>query len=230
VPGSEYHVRVDADLIQALVGVLEVKDLSTAAHTWRVVLYTRALAEAHGLDRDTVTRLTYGAALHDVGKIDVPDEILQKPGPLTASERSIIETHAALGHERLVRMDESDPLILGLVRHHHERWDGAGYPDRLKGEAIPLGARYFSVIDSFDAMTSLRPYRADVGDNAAARAIVELKNGRGSRYSGQSVDAFTGLFETGKLGWILEYFNDRCPVPAYAALRDVDAVVQGSRG
>lgn len=217
------------DLIQALVGVLEAKDLSTAAHTWRVVLYTRAMAEAHGLDRDTITRLTHAAALHDVGKIDVPDEILQKPGPLTADERAVMETHAALGHERLLRMDEADPLILGLVRHHHERWDGAGYPDRLKGEAIPLGARYFAVIDSFDALTSLRPYRADVGERAAERAIIELKSGRAARYDAASVDAFTDLYETGRLGWILEYFNDRCPVPEYAALKDVDGAVRSAR-
>jgi len=215
------------DLIQALVRVLEVKDLSTAAHTWRVVLYTRAMAEAHGLDRGTITRLTHGAALHDVGKIEVPDEILQKPGPLTPAERAIIETHATLGYERLVRMDEADPLILGLVRHHHERWDGLGYPDRLKGEAIPLGARYFAVIDSFDAMTSLRAYRTDVGADAAAKAIVELKNGSGLRYCGSCVEAFTDLYESGKLGWILEYFNDRCPVPEYAALGDVDGAVKG---
>ncbi len=217
------------DLIQALVGVLEAKDLSTAAHTWRVVLYTRALAEAHGASRELVTRLTHAAALHDVGKIDIPDEILQKPGPLTPTERAIIETHAPLGHERLVRMDESDDLVLGLVRHHHERWDGLGYPDKLKGDAIPLGARYFAVIDAFDAMTSIRPYRHTVGADAAARAIVELKNGKGTRYNIDSVDAFADLYHTGQIDWILNYFNDRCPVPEYAALADVDGVVRTSK-
>ncbi len=217
---------MDTDLVRALVGVLEAKDLSTAAHTWRVVLYTRAMAEAHGLDRDLIARLTKAAALHDVGKIEIPDEILQKPGPLSPAERAVIETHAALGHERLLRMDENDPLVLGLMRHHHERWDGLGYPDRLAGEAIPLGARYFAVIDAFDAMTSLRPYRAEVGQGAAAHAMIELKNGRATRYDARSVDAFAELYETGRLAWILEYFNDRCPVPDYAALGSIDNAVK----
>lgn len=221
---------MDADLIQALVGVLEAKDLSTAAHTWRVVLYTRALAEARAVDPATVTRLSYGAALHDVGKIEIPDEILQKRGPLTASERAVIETHAPLGHERLLRMDETDPLVLGLVRHHHERWDGTGYPDGLKGEAIPVGARYFAVIDAFDAMTSIRPYRTEVGDDAARRAIVELKAGIGTRYAPDTVESFTDLYETGRLSWILDYFNDRCPVPDYTALRDVEGATRSVRG
>jgi len=221
--------RVTPDLIQALVGILEVKDLSTAAHTWRVVLYTRSLAESHRLDRELITRLSHAAALHDVGKIDIPDGVLQKPGPLTPAERAVIETHAALGHERLVRMDETDELVLGLVRHHHERWDGAGYPDRLKGERIPLGARYFAVIDAFDAMTSIRPYRKDVGEGAGPRAIIELERGKGSRYCAECVESFVDLYDTGQLGWIQDHFNDHCPVPDYAALADVDGVVKSSR-
>lgn len=220
---------VSPDIIQALVRVLEVKDLSTAAHTWRVVLYTRALAEAAGVDRDTIERLTYAAALHDIGKIDVPEAILQKPGPLTDEEFAVMKQHPVLGHERLVRMQETDPIMLDLVRHHHERWDGLGYPDRLAGERTPVAARYFAVIDSFDALTSHRPYRHDVGPDAAERAIAEMERGIGTRYCPGSVEMFVDLYRTGMLTWILEYFNDKADVPEYKELGDVNAVMKRSR-
>ena len=212
---------MDPPILQALVSTIELKDASTAAHTWRVVLYTRAMAEAAGLDHPLIERLTVAAALHDVGKIDIPDEVLRKPGPLTAAERAIIETHPARGHDLLVQMGETDPVLLTLVRHHHERWDGRGYPDRLVGDAIPLGARYFSVIDGFDAMTSLRPYRHDVGPQAAERALTELNAGAGTRYWPVAVETFERLYRTGRLDWILAYFNDTNPIPGF----DVPAAI-----
>lgn len=200
------------DIVSALVSTIELKDQSTAAHTWRVVLYTRAMAESAKLSHDMVNRLSAAAALHDVGKIDIEDAILQKPGPLTPAEFEQMKRHTTLGHLRLKRMGVEDPDILNLVRHHHERWDGLGYPDHQRGEEIPLGARYFAVIDSFDALTSVRPYRRDVGPEAAARAIAELQSGSGTRYWPEAVAAFTTLYDTGKLDWILSYFNDSCPV------------------
>ncbi len=203
---------VSPDLVSALVHTIELKDQSTAAHTWRVVLYTRALAEHAGLPHERIARLTTAAALHDVGKIDVPDGVLQKPGPLTPDERAIMEMHAALGHERMLRMGEEDPDVLALVRSHHERLDGMGYPDGLRGEAIPLPARYFAVIDSFDAMTSIRPYRAATGVRAAEHAIAELHAGAGTRYFPEGVQLLDGLYRQGRLAWILDYFNDTCPV------------------
>src|SRR5436190_9292254 len=108
-------------IVQALVRIIELKDACTAAHSWRVVLYTRALAEEARLPAELVGRLSFAAALHDMGKIDIPDEILQKPGPLLPGEFAVIKTHAPIGHERLVRMGETDPVMLALVRHHHER-------------------------------------------------------------------------------------------------------------
>jgi hypothetical protein len=107
--------------------------------------------------------LTHAAALHDIGKLDIPESILQKPGPLTEDEFAIMKTHTTQGHDRLIAMGEDDPIMVGLVRSHHERWDGLGYPDKLTAESIPLAARYFAVVDSFDAMTSIRPYRSAVG-------------------------------------------------------------------
>lgn len=215
---------MDPDIVQALVGVLEAKDFSTAAHTWRVVLYTRALAESAGVSNELIHRLTYAAALHDVGKIDIPDEILQKPGPLTPEEFAVMKTHTTQGHERLLRMGETDELVLHLVRHHHEQWNGRGYPDGLTGEAIPMGPRFFAVVDTFDALTSVRPYRSEVGPEAAEKAIEELGHMSGSRYCTEAVDVFTTLYRRGGLGWILEYFNDTCPVPDCSKLGELHTV------
>jgi len=219
---------VSPEAVLALVKIIELKDLTTAAHTWRVVLYARAMAEEAGLPHDEIGRLTQAAALHDVGKIDIPDEILQKPGPLTDAEFQVMRTHAAIGHERLLRMMEDDPLLLHLVRHHHERQDGLGYPDRLAGDAIPMAARFFAVIDSFDAMTSLRAYRQEIGADAARHAIDELRAGIGTRYCDRCVDVFTDLYDTGRLGWILDYFNDHCEVPEYG-VAPVDAVAKEAK-
>lgn len=216
------------EIIQALVEAIELKDLSTAAHTWRVVLYARALAEEAGESHEVIRRLTHAAALHDVGKLDVPTAVLAKPGPLTAQERAVMQTHTTLGHELLTRLGETDPLVLDLVRHHHERWDGQGYPDRIAGEAIHIGARFFAVIDTFDAMTSIRPYRAEVGEKAADKAIAELEAGAGTRYWPPAVEMFSRLYRTGRLGWILEYFNDRRDLPAYTAAQE-ETVLRSAR-
>ena len=119
------------------------------------------------------------------------------------------------GHDRLVRMGETDEHLLGLVRSHHERWDGLGYPDGLAGESIALGPRFFAVIDSFDAMTSIRPYRDRIGEDAAELALLELEAGKGTRYWPEAVDAFTDLYRSEQITWILHYFNDDVPVPDF---------------
>lgn len=201
--------------VKSLVREIELKDLSTAAHTWRVVLYTWTLAEHFGLDQDRIRRARIGAALHDVGKLDIPDAILKKPDRLTPDEYQVIKTHTTLGHQRLVSMGEDDSLILELVRHHHERADGLGYPDGIGLSQTPAAARYFAVVDAFDAMTSVRPYRAEVGPDAADAAIRELREGIGTHYCAECVGAFADLYERGELSWILEHFNDRREVPGF---------------
>lgn len=206
---------ITPEIVHALVAAIELKDQSTAAHTWRVVLYTRALAEEAGEEHATIERLTLGAALHDIGKLGVSSAILTKRGALTPRERTQMEKHTEHGHELLTGLGETDPLILDLVRHHHERWDGDGYPDRLKGERIAPAARLFSVVDTFDAMTSIRPYRDQVGHDAAGRAIAELKAGAGTRYWGPAVEMFEHLFGTGRLEWILSYYNDLSSPPRF---------------
>ena len=208
---------MDPVLLNTMLAEIEDRDRSTAAHTWRVVLYTRALAEAFGVDDDTLHRLTQAAALHDIGKLDIPAEILTKPGKLTDQEFEVMKLHTVAGFARLVDMSIDYEVALNLVKHHHERWDGRGYPFGLAGEAIPLGARYFAVIDSFDAMTSHRPYRHEVGPEAAARAIGELRTGSGNRYWPDAVEAFVALHDTGALDWIGTHFNDGAETPAFDA-------------
>ncbi|MDX9911557.1 MAG: HD domain-containing protein [Phycisphaerales bacterium] len=214
---------MDPSLLHQLVHAIEGKDLSTAAHTWRVVLYTRAMAEEAGLAHDRIHALTHAAALHDIGKLDTPLEILQKPGRLTDEEFEVIKQHTVTGWARLIKLGIDDEAIVDLVRHHHERVDGTGYPLGLAGDVIPVPARYFAVIDSFDAMTSVRPYRTDVGPEAAARAIRELREGAGSHYCADAVEMFARLYETGRLDFILEHFNDRCAVPEYDASHAIRA-------
>lgn len=200
------------DRVAPLLRSLERYDFLSAAHTWRVALYARAVAEAAGLGSDDVDRVTLGAALHDVGKLDVPQRILQKPGALTDEEFDEVRRHPVHGVRRLEALGVDDPVIRDLVRHHHERIDGAGYPDRLAGDDVPPGARYFAVIDTFDALTSVRPYRRDVGAGAAERAIATLRGDIGSHYCAEAVELFERVYRSGVVGWVLEYYNDRAQI------------------
>ncbi len=205
-----------SETVAELVRQIETKDRSTAAHTWRVVLYARSMAEEIGMDGDDLRLVTHAAALHDVGKLDTPSEILQKPARLTPDEFEVVTYHPVSGYARLLDLGVRDELILDLVRFHHERWDGAGYPYRLGGEEIPVVARVFSVIDAFDAMTSVRPYRTDVGPEAAERALDEIERESGTHYWPEGARMFAELYRTGRLDYILHHFNDAAPVPDYA--------------
>ncbi len=218
---------MDHDIIEALIRVVEVKDACTAAHTWRVALYTQLLSEAAGLDPDEVLHLMYAAVLHDIGKIDIPYRILAKPGRLTAAEFEIVKTHTVLGYDRLRRMGETDPVTLAFVRSHHERLDGSGYPDGLSGAEIPTAARCFAVVDTFDAMTSIRPYRRHVGPEAAEKALAVLKAEAGTRYCPDAVELLAARYERGALDWILSYFNDEQPV---ASVSGYDAPLIATTG
>lgn len=213
---------MDLSILQGLLSTIELKDRSTAAHTWRVTLYARAMAEHAGRPHELIDRITQAAALHDIGKIDIPDNVLVKPAKLNDDEYKVMQSHTTLGHDRLLAMGIDDPIMLELVRHHHERWDGLGYPDKLKGEEIATPARYFAVIDSFDAMTSVRPYRETIGEDAAESAIQELIKGSGNRYWPEAVEMFVELYRKGELNWILHYFNDDNPVPVFEGLASVN--------
>ena len=146
------------DIVQRWAQTIESKDPYTLGHCERVAEYACALARDVGLEDITMFWFRIGALLHDVGKIEVPSEILTKSGPLTGEERAIMERHAAAGAE-LLRDIEFPWDVLPMIRGHHERWDGTGYPDRLAGEAIPLTARVLCIADVYDALASDRPYR-----------------------------------------------------------------------
>jgi response regulator RpfG family c-di-GMP phosphodiesterase len=176
------------ETVSALASALESKDTGTRAHSQRVQSYATALAKAVGdaaVVRDRST--PYGFLLHDVGKIGIPDGILQKPGPLSAAERRRMQTHTVLGEAMLSNVAFLQGEGLKIVRSHHERWDGRGYPDSLARDAIPLGARIFAVADALDAMTSHRPYRRAMSWQAARGEILAQRQ---RQFDPDVVDAF----------------------------------------
>lgn len=148
-------------VIGTLALTIEARDPYTMGHCERMSYYAVSLGRALGADRALLRALQWAGYLHDLGKIAVPDGVLLKPGPLTAEERVIINRHPEAGAD-LVRGLHTLEDVRPLIRHHHERWDGSGYPDRLAGEAIPLGARIMAVTDVFDALHTARPYKKSV--------------------------------------------------------------------
>jgi putative two-component system response regulator len=176
-----------AQTVAVLASALESRDFGTSKHSRRVTSYaTRLTLEvAPGLLDDP--SLEWGFLLHDVGKIGIPDGILLKPGQLTATERRRMQQHAELGERMLAHVPLLNQEGGRVIRSHHERWDGNGYPDRLSEESIPHGARIFALVDSLDAMTDERPYRAPVSWDAA---VEEIRRCRGSHFDPDVVDGF----------------------------------------
>jgi response regulator RpfG family c-di-GMP phosphodiesterase len=176
------------ETVSALASALESKDTGTRAHSQRVQSYATALAKAVGEQQVVQDPSTpYGFLLHDVGKIGIPDGILQKPGPLSAAERRRMQTHTVLGEAMLSGVAFLKGEGLKIVRSHHERWDGRGYPDGLRADEIPLGARIFAVADALDAMTSHRTYRRALSWQTAR---TEILGQRKRQFDPDVVDAF----------------------------------------
>jgi diguanylate cyclase (GGDEF)-like protein len=179
--------RAYRETVSALTGALESKDMDTGKHSQRVQKY--AVELARGLEPALLEdqSVEYGFLLHDIGKIGIPDRILQKKGSLSPSERRLLETHTVLGEQLMSGVALLQGQGLQVVRHHHERWDGAGYPDAVGQTEIPLGARVFAVADALDAMTSDRPYRrAGTWAHAAGEIIRES----GHQFDPQVVEVF----------------------------------------
>ncbi len=172
--------------LEALGSALDSRDVGTEAHSRRVHGYALATAREYGMPDSELTDLGHGVLLHDIGKIGIPDAILLKPDRLTAAEWLVMRRHPEIGKKLIERI----PFLRGaipVVYCHHEKWDGSGYPQSLKGEAIPLGARIFTVVDAFDAMTFDRPYSTAVPCEAA---YAEIKRSAGSHFDPAVVEAF----------------------------------------
>jgi HD-GYP domain-containing protein (c-di-GMP phosphodiesterase class II) len=181
-------------IVETLALVVEAKDVYTANHLERCKRYGIALANQ--IDSGMISpQLQYGFLLHDVGKIGIPESILRKPGPLTPEEMAIMRTHPLIGVQIVGPMHRVlDEVTVQVIRHHHERFDGEGYPDRRKGEDIPLSARIFSVVDAYDAMTTDRSYRSALKPEEALERLIAAG---GTQFDPDVVKEFQKLTESG---------------------------------
>lgn len=174
------------DVVRALVNAVDARDPYTCGHSERVALFARCLAAVSGQNAATCERIYLSGLLHDVGKIAVPDGVLQKPARLTNEERAIIEKHPESGWRILHQLEAMRDVLVGVL-YHHENYDGTGYPDKIAGENIPIDGRILAVCDAFDAMTSDRPYRQGM---SVAKACEILRGGAGTYWDPQLVDVF----------------------------------------
>lgn len=178
-------------LLEGLADAVDLRDPYTGGHSRRVTELSKHILREMNISGPEVDLILSAARVHDIGKIGIPDRILNKPTQLTPEEKRIMDSHPQRGAELLARYRDFS-RGMEIVRHHHERWDGKGYPDGLSGAEIPFGARVIAVADSFDAMTSDRPYRAGMPASEAARI---LREGRGSQWDAAVVDAFLRWLE-----------------------------------
>jgi putative nucleotidyltransferase with HDIG domain len=176
------------DAIEALAVALLERDRYTGEHSEAVIDMSAAVARNLGMSPPDVERIRSAALLHDIGKVAIPDDILNKPGPLTDSEWLLMKEHPVIG-ERILRVLPGLGSVARIVRHEHERWDGGGYPDGLAGEAIPLGSRIIIAADTYHAITSDRPYRAA---KPHAVAVDELARCAGSQFDPKVTEALIG--------------------------------------
>jgi response regulator RpfG family c-di-GMP phosphodiesterase len=183
--------ELSLERLQALVYCLEEKDTYLRGHSVRVTKYAVGIGRRLGLAQHVLDVIALGAELHDIGKIGVSEAVLHKPGKLSDAEYRHIMEHPAIGARILAPLMRDAPVSLAIVRHHHERLDGKGFPDGLTGDAIPLEVRVVTVADSFDAMTSLRPYRPAL---SIEQAVQELVDWKGRQFDADIVDALVAEF------------------------------------
>jgi putative two-component system response regulator len=201
--------------VQSLAVALEAKDRYTAGHSQRVARFATLIARAMGLPKDEVEVVAQVALLHDIGKIGMLDSILNKPSNLTPEERELVKSHPVIGAQILAPVKTFERHVVG-IRYHHEMFDGSGYPDKLKGEEIPVTARIVSLADAFDAMTSTRPYRIGL---PLAFAMQEMIKMRGRQFCPMAVDAFIRVLQSTGAGEAQEHAPSAAPAagPGQAA-------------
>ncbi|HWJ31768.1 MAG TPA: diguanylate cyclase [Gaiellaceae bacterium] len=188
--------RTFLDTVEALANALEANDEYTSSHARWITDLSLKVGEELGLDMRSLKRLELGALFHDIGKIGIPETILSKPGPLTDEERAIVETHPELGEKIIAPIDRLEE-VRPIVRHCHERYDGAGYPDRLRGDDIPIESRIILVCDAYHAMTTDRPYRRRLPDEEALR---RLREAAGTQFDPRVVEVCARVLITGAAG------------------------------
>ena len=177
------------DIVESLIASVEAKDQYTSGHSTRVCKYSLALGEALGLTGRKLDEVSIGAALHDVGKLGVPEQILSKPGALDDAEWSVVRSHPKVGARIIDSFNQSE-AVLHIIYHHHERYDGRGYPAQLKGEAIPFPARIVAVADALDAMTSSRSYQRN---RTVREAVDEVRRNAGTQFDPKMVQALVKI-------------------------------------
>jgi putative two-component system response regulator len=183
------------NVIFAIARTVEARDAYTDAHLWRMAEYSRRMAGAFGASAEETRYAWYGGLLHDIGKIGIDDQVLRKPGALTEAEFDQIKRHPDMG-ANIVSSLRFAPVVAPIIRSHHERWDGRGYPQGLSGEEIPFAARIVAVADAWDAMTTDRPYRPALPHEEAMR---RLRRGSGEQWDPTMVELFLRLLERGEL-------------------------------
>lgn len=194
--------------IHALAATVDAKDHYTYGHSEKVAKYATAIAQELGYSQDSLESVRVAALLHDIGKIGVPDHLLGKSRPLSPKEWEVMRSHPDLGVAILKHIDAIKDCLVAVL-HHHERYDGSGYPAGLKGENIPLNARILAVADAYDAMTSERPYRQ--GKMTCEQALAELTRCAGKQFDPRVVEVLASLFEEPKL---VEMRFERSPATA----------------
>ncbi|SDF76572.1 HD-GYP domain-containing protein [Sporomusa acidovorans] len=189
------------EIVEGLTAALDAKNSFMCGHSERVAELSLLLANGLGLPVQEQTRIHIGAHLHDIGKIGVPDIILNKPGKLTNREFAMIRKHPEIGNNIVSKIGVLHP-VADIVRHHHERFDGKGYPDGLQGEAISLGARIVAVADAFDAMTSTRAYRPALSFD---KTMLGMKKCRGTQFDPAVIDILFSLKSKGEFRYMQGY-------------------------
>lgn len=184
------------NIVRTLAMVCEMKDSTTRNHLDRTYQYAMQLTKRVAPEYASEAAIGYGYLLHDIGKVGIPDSVLMKPGPLTDDEWDVMRMHPVIGHQLLSNIDFMGDA-LDIVKHHHERWDGKGYPDRLGGEDIYLPARIFTIIDTFDAITSDRPYRPA---QSLDYALTEIARVGGTQFDPDLAREFVQMCEEAGLG------------------------------
>ena len=221
-------IKLDKKLLKSLAlmaAVVEARDTYTGGHLWRVSNISRLLAEKMGMSTAEVYHVSIGGFLHDLGKVGIPDAILNKRGFLTKEEYAVIKTHPAIG-EALIQEHPLGILATTTVRYHHEWINGNGYPDGLSGSNIPLHARIVSMADAFDAMTSTRPYRVGM---TISKALADLDSVRSIQFEHDILTALNALASIGSLDNIVGYSDWQIPMVKCPECGPVLAVPRGTK-